>query len=142
MNMAKDVDRKECIEMQLRQHGFEPHRYEVVQWPHETKHDASNLANLKEKGLGDCVPKGIDKQRTTSHMGVTINENALQAQILSCTCTHKRLMEMMEKSNSTADYFLIFEDDATLSPNFREQIEDLLPPMMAPGVPSRLILTS
>merc|ERR550514_1073007 len=85
-----------------------------------------NLAKIKAEGLGDCVPNGINTRATMDHSSQHIDPDSLRANILSNYCGHKRLIEKLAKSNSTADYFLIFEDDAQLKPWFRLMLEDFI----------------
>jgi hypothetical protein len=127
INMEAHTDRKECMETQLREQGFEPHREEAVQWPAHTGGQASiNLVKIKAAGLGDCVPNGINVKKVEDHNAVLIDKDSLRANILSNYCGHKRLIEKLAKSNSTAEYFLIFEDDAQLKPWFRLILEDFV----------------
>merc|ERR1719272_1792740 len=54
-----------------------------------------------------------------------VDQDTIEANALSNYCAHKRLFEQIEKSTS-ADYFLIFEDDAQLQPYFRHDVEDFI----------------
>jgi len=76
--------------------------------------------------LYDCAPNGINMKSTGDHSNTLIGKEALRANILSNYCGHKRLIEKLAVSNSTADYFLIFEDDAQIKPWFRLILEDFV----------------
>jgi len=126
INMEGHKDRAECMELQLRAQGFQPHREEGVKWPSNKAALSSNLARIKSSGLGDCVSNGINLTSTKDHAGKDLDEDTLRANILSNYCGHKRLIEKLAARNTTADYFLVFEDDAQLKPWFRLMLEDFV----------------
>jgi len=125
LNMADNEDRKQCMEVQLREQGFEPHREQGVKWPHGGVKSVS-LAAIKAADLGDCVPNGISMRSVSDHMAKAASPEVVRANILSNYCGHKRLIEKLAESESDAEYFLIFEDDAQLKPWFRLHVEDFV----------------
>merc|ERR1719420_2477037 len=84
------------------------------------------MARLETEGLLDCVPNGINTKAVGDHSAVKVDLDTIRANVLSNYCGHKRLIEKLAKTNSTAEYFLIFEDDAQLKPWFRLMLEDFV----------------
>jgi len=110
INQDKRADRRECIEHQLLDMGITPHRFQALEPSSE---------DLKEGGkYEDCVKGGYGKKSIyidATAGGISSGHHTKMA-IIGNTCSHKRLFQQLAKSNSTAKYFIVLEDDAILNP--------------------------
>jgi len=110
INLKSRTDRRDCMEKQLTDMGIVPHRFEAL----EVKKD-----DIKEGGqYHDCLQAGLTKNSAyidATAGGISSGFRTKMA-IIGNTCSHKRLFDQIAKSNSTAKYFIVMEDDAILNP--------------------------
>merc|ERR1719160_205699 len=128
VNLKKSKDRNKCISQQLEDLGFEPYRFEAVEWP---KTCSGNTACLRQKtDVADCITGGVGWGAVTVHGTKNKNSEArVQRGVLANWCSHKRLLEQyeMNKTNTKEEeYIVVFEDDVILHKDFKDRIEKFI----------------
>jgi GR25 family glycosyltransferase involved in LPS biosynthesis len=119
VNAKGQTDRAKCIDRQLKESGFQPHRFNAA--VHPRLKQGNYHKQMAESDFKDCIPSGVDWEATASH-GSNANEKMTVRQgVVSNWCSHYRIFK--ELQNRSSEYFLIFEDDAIIN---REEIMPLV----------------
>jgi len=129
VNLDHANDRKECMEKQLGYQDFKPHRFSAVYWPMQCNTQTKNYEEcLMQNGVGDCINKGIDYETTGTHGSKHSDIWTIRGKVLSNWCSHKRMFEeLVEQQDTTkTEHYLFLEDDAILTEDFRNQVEDFV----------------
>jgi hypothetical protein len=124
VNMNGATDREKCMERQIKEMNLKPYRYKGLNFHQcqgsKTKTAAPDIVRcLINNGYGDCVKKGIQSQGVSTHGSKGADDATQKYHIISNACGHKRLMshilEQKKKTNSTAKYALLLEDDVAFN---------------------------
>eukprot|EP00746_Dinoflagellata_sp_MGD_P153555 gnl/MRDRNA2_/MRDRNA2_84306_c0_seq1.p1 gnl/MRDRNA2_/MRDRNA2_84306_c0~~gnl/MRDRNA2_/MRDRNA2_84306_c0_seq1.p1 ORF type:complete len:725 (-),score=140.63 gnl/MRDRNA2_/MRDRNA2_84306_c0_seq1:529-2625(-) len=105
INNPSDVDRKDCMEKQLTDAGFAPHRF-------------SALESTGSDDFDKCVSNGVED--------MDADGDAFRHAV-SNWCNHKRLFEGLQKLPTDTDYFLVFEDTPVINTkNLKKVVHDFI----------------
>jgi len=110
INQDKRIDRKNCMEKQLKEMGIKPHRFSAAEPTKESLRNGGKDHDCLEGGLGEH-----DQYVDATAGSVSISTHTRMG-IIGDTCSHKRLFQQLANSTSNAKYFVVLEDNAILNP--------------------------
>jgi GR25 family glycosyltransferase involved in LPS biosynthesis len=130
VNLDESKQRSQCIEGQLKKQFLEPHRFPAVQYPTTCGGEGQAKANKNcfKREFADCMAGGINWAAVSHHGTVSAGAGAVQKGVIANWCSHKRILDLLDKDNKTDDekYYVILEDDIILSPKFRLGLENFI----------------
>eukprot|EP00746_Dinoflagellata_sp_MGD_P155480 gnl/MRDRNA2_/MRDRNA2_85401_c0_seq5.p1 gnl/MRDRNA2_/MRDRNA2_85401_c0~~gnl/MRDRNA2_/MRDRNA2_85401_c0_seq5.p1 ORF type:complete len:344 (+),score=89.05 gnl/MRDRNA2_/MRDRNA2_85401_c0_seq5:72-1103(+) len=134
VNAKGKIDRDVCIRTQLEDMNIQPRRFTAIKLEKCFGPKAPDFGTcIRNQGYGDCIKSGMQWGALGAHgseradlEGTGVADYTRHLGITSNWCSHKRLMQQIEKDEESADYHLIFEDDVILKPGFKKAVADFI----------------
>jgi len=111
VNAKEQPERAKCIDRQLKEAGFQPHRFNAAVHPRLSQ--GNYHKQMAESDFKDCVPGGVDFEATGSHGSNANDKMTVRQGVVANWCSHYRIFRDLQ--NRSSEYFLIFEDDAVIN---------------------------